>query len=168
LTGGIWMIRTAILTMSDKGSRGERTDGTGPAIREAIQDKGYGVEYYKLIPDDLEKIADELIYLCDELKVDLVLTNGGTGFSQRDVTPEATERVIEKHVPGIGEAMRMESLKITPRAMLSRGIAGIRRDTLIVNLPGSPKAAVENLTVILPALPHGIEILTGTGGECAR
>lgn len=162
------MIRTAILTMSDKGSRGERIDGTGPAIRQAIEGKGYSVEYYKMIPDEKEMIAGELIHLCDDLKVDLVLTNGGTGFSSRDVTPEATMNVIEKYVPGIGEAMRMESLKITPKGMLSRGIAGIRKKTLIVNLPGSPKAAVENLEAILPALPHGIDILTGAAGECAR
>lgn len=162
------MIRTAILTMSDKGSRGERVDGTGPAIRQAIEGKGYTVEYYKIIPDEKDMIVGELIHLCDDLKVDLVFTNGGTGFSSRDVTPEATMDVIEKYVPGIGEAMRMESLKITPRGMLSRGIAGIRKKTLIVNLPGSPKAAVENLEVILPALPHGIDILTGVGGECAR
>lgn len=162
------MIRTAILTMSDKGSRGERVDGTGPAIRQAVEGKGYTIEYYKILPDEKDMIADELIHLCDDLKVDLVFTNGGTGFSSRDVTPEATMKVIEKYVPGIGEAMRMESLKITPRGMLSRGIAGIRKKTLIVNLPGSPKAAIENLEFILPALPHGIDILTGVGGECAR
>lgn len=162
------MIRTGILTMSDKGSRGERVDLTGPAIKNTIEGSGYSIEYYKVIPDEMGMIEAELIYLCDELKLDLVLTNGGTGFSERDVTPEATRKVIQKYVPGIGEAMRMKSLEITPKAMLSRGISGIRNKTLIVNLPGSPKAAVENLQVIMPALPHGIEILTGAGGECAR
>jgi len=162
------MITTAILTISDKGSKGERVDGTGPAIKNELEGKGYSIEYYKIIPDDIEQITGELKFICDELKINLVLTNGGTGFSERDVTPEATGRVIEKYVPGIGEVMRMKSLSITPKAMLSRGIAGIRGKTLIVNLPGSPKAAVENLQVIMPALPHGIEILTGAGGECAR
>lgn len=162
------MIKTAILTMSDKGSRGERADGTGPAIRKELEDKGYSIEYYKMIPDEKLQIEKELIYLCDEVKVDLILTNGGTGFSQRDVTPEATCNIIEKYVPGIGEAMRMKSLQITPKAMLSRGIAGIRGKTLIINLPGSPKGAVENLQFIIPAIPHGIEILKGEASECAR
>jgi len=162
------MIKTGILTISDKGSRGERVDGTGPAVRNALEGKGYSIEYYKIIPDEIDQIAEELIYMCDNLKLDLILTNGGTGFSKRDVTPEATGRVIEKFVPGIGEAMRAKSLEITPKAMLSRAISGIRKSTLIINLPGSPKAAVENLEVIMPALPHGIEILTGVGGECAR
>lgn len=162
------MIKTGILTVSDKGSRGERQDGTGPAIKDKLEGKGYVVQYYKLVPDEMEDIEKELIYMCDELKLDLILTNGGTGLSKRDVTPDATQRVIEKYVPGIGEAMRMKSLDITPKAILSRTVAGIRGKTLIINLPGSPKGAVENLTIIMPALPHGIEILTGSGGECAR
>lgn len=162
------MIRTGILTISDKGSKGERIDGTGPAIREKIENDQYKVEYYKVIPDEIDIITKELIYMCDELNLDLVLTNGGTGFSKRDVTPEATLMVIKKHTPGICEAMRQMSLSITPKAMLSRAIAGIRDNTLIINLPGSPKGAVENLEFVLPALPHGIEILNGTGGECAR
>ncbi|MCT8977118.1 MogA/MoaB family molybdenum cofactor biosynthesis protein [Clostridium sp. CX1] len=162
------MIKTAILTISDKGSKGEREDGTGPALKNELDKHVYCVEYYKIIPDDLDKIVEELIYLCDELKVNLILTNGGTGFSMRDVTPEATMKVIKKYVPGIGEAMRNESLKVTPKAMLSRAVSGIRNETLIVNLPGSPKGAVENLRVILPALPHGIDILTGKASECAR
>ena len=161
------MIKTAILTISDKGSRGERIDGTGPALRSELEGKGFDISFYKMIPDEIEEIEKELIYLCDELKVDLILTNGGTGFSERDVTPEATQKVIEKAVPGIGEAMRMKSLAITPKAMLSRSIAGIRKKTLIVNLPGSPKGAVENLQFILPAIPHGIAILTGEASECA-
>ena len=162
------MIKTAILTMSDKGARGEREDGTGEAIKNILPIENYIVNYYKIIPDDIDKIVEELTYLCDEVKVNLIITNGGTGFSKRDVTPEATMRVIEKQVPGITEAMRSESLKITPKAMLSRAISGIRKETLIINLPGSPKGAVENLQVILPALVHGIEILIGDVSECAR
>jgi molybdopterin adenylyltransferase len=162
------MIKTAIVTISDKGSRAERVDGTGPAIRAELEGKGYSVEYYNMIPDEQDQIEKELKYLCDEMKIELILTNGGTGFSQRDVTPEATKNVIEKYVPGIGEVMRMRSLQVTPKAMLSRAIAGIRGKSLIVNLPGSPKGAVENLQFILPALPHGIEILIGTASECAR
>ena len=163
------MIKIAILTISDKGSRGEREDGTGPAIKNLLlKENIYEMAYYKVIPDEIDEIEKELKYLSDELKINLVFTNGGTGFAKRDVTPEATGRVIEKYVPGIGETMRMNSLKITPKAMLSRGIAGIRGNTLIINLPGSPKAAVENLEGILTALPHGIEILTGQASECAR
>lgn len=162
------MIKAAVLTMSDKGHRGERVDLTGPGVKELIEEKGYKVEYYKVIPDDIEIIEKELIYICDELKLPLVLTNGGTGFSKRDVTPEATVKVIEKYVPGIGEAMRSMSLSITPKAMLSRGIAGIRKSSLIVNLPGSPKAAKENLGFIIDTLEHGIEILLGEASECAR
>jgi len=162
------MIRTGILTISDKGSRGEREDGTGPAIKKALECKNYEIEYYKVIPDEIDMICEELKYMCDELNLNLVLTNGGTGFSKRDVTPEATLKVIKKQAPGICEAMRQKSLEITPHAMLSRAIAGIRDNTLIINLPGSPKGAVENLEIVLPALQHGIEILNGTGGECAR
>lgn len=162
------MIKTAVLTMSDKGSRGEREDLTGPAIMDMIKDSGFEIVHYKVIPDDFDTIVKELLYLCDDMKVELVLTNGGTGFSQRDVTPEATMKVVERNVPGIPEAMRLKSLQITPKAMLSRAASGIRGGTLIVNLPGSPKAAKENLEFILPALPHGIDILTGRDSECAR
>lgn len=162
------MIKTGILTISDKGSRNERIDVTGPAIKDALNKDIYAVEYYKIIPDEMELICKELIFMCDEQKLDLIFTNGGTGFSKRDVTPEATLKVIHKQTPGIPEAMRQMSLAITPKAMLSRAMAGIRNDTLIINLSGSPKGAVENLNFILPALPHGIEILKGTTGECAR
>lgn len=162
------MIKTAVLTMSDKGSIGEREDLTGPAIMDIIKEKGYSVDYYKVIPDDFDTIVKELIYICDDLNIDLVLTNGGTGFSKRDVTPEATEKVIERRTPGISEAMRLKSLEITPKAMLSRAVSGIRGETLIVNLPGSPKGAKENLSFVLPAIPHGIEILKGLASECAR
>lgn len=162
------MIKIAILTISDKGSRNERIDTTGPAIKDLLDKDLYSIEYYKIIPDEIDIIKKELTYLCDEMKINLILTNGGTGFSQRDVTPEATLQVIEKQVPGIAEAMRLASLKITPKAMLSRAISGIRKYSLIINLPGSPKAAVENLEAILLALPHGIQILTGEASECAR
>jgi len=162
------VIKTAILTISDKGSKGERIDTTGPSLREALPDDQYVIEYYKIIPDDVELIAEQLRYLCDELKVNLVLTNGGTGFSRRDVTPEATMQVIQKLVPGISEVMRMKSLEITPKATLSRAVSGIRNNTLIINLPGSPKGAVENLKIVLPALGHGIDILLGNAAECAR
>lgn len=162
------MIKTGILTISDKGSRNERIDLTGPAIKEALDKNIYNVEYYKIIADEMDLICQELIHMSDELKLDLILTNGGTGFAKRDVTPEATLKVIERETPGIAEAMRQMSLSITPKAMLSRAAAGIRKSTLIINLPGSPKGAAENLSFVLPALPHGIEILKGTGGECAR
>ncbi|EKO1911828.1 molybdopterin adenylyltransferase [Clostridium botulinum] len=162
------MIKTAIVTISDKGSKGERKDETGKVLQDILEKEGYKVEEYKIIPDEINIISKELIKLCDEKKVNLIITNGGTGFSKRDVTPEATERVIEKHVPGFGEAMRASSLSITPKAILSRGIAGIRKDSLIINLPGSPKAAVENLQAVLGAIPHGIEILLGEASECAR
>ncbi|KRQ86418.1 Molybdopterin adenylyltransferase [Caloramator mitchellensis] len=154
--------------MSDKGSRGERVDTTSVAIKETLDSSLYSVEYIKIVPDEIDDIKCELIKLCDEMKLDLVLTNGGTGFSKRDVTPEATMAVIEKLVPGIPEAMRAKSLEITPKAMLSRAVAGIRKETLIINLPGSPKGAVENLNIVLPALKHGIEILKGEASECAR
>lgn len=162
------MFKAAILTISDKGSKGQRIDETGPSIRCELEKNEFEISYYKIIPDEKDEIKEELINLCDNFKADLIITNGGTGFSKRDVTPEATMAVIEKYVPGIGEAMRMNSLSITPRAMLSRGISGIRGKSLIINLPGSPKAAVENLLFILPALPHGIGILKGEAVECAR
>lgn len=162
------MIKTAVLTVSDKGSRGEREDGTGPAIINELGNKQYEIITSKIVADEIQDIEKELIYFCDELNVNLILTNGGTGFSERDVTPEATKNVIEKYVPGICEAMRLKSLNITPKAMLSRAISGIRGKTLIINLPGSPKGAVENLKFILPAIPHGIAILTGKEGECAQ
>lgn len=162
------MIRTAILTISDKGYNNQRKDLTGPAIKDILPKDKFSVEYYKIVPDEIEMIKEELIHLCDSLGINLILTNGGTGFSKRDVTPEATINVVEKLIPGIPEAMRNASLKITPKAMLSRAASGIRKNTLIVNLPGSTKGAVENLEVILPALPHGIDILTGEAYECSR
>jgi molybdenum cofactor synthesis domain-containing protein len=162
------MVKTAILTISDKGSKGEREDITGPSIKKILNEDIYSIEFYKIIPDEIDVIEKELLILSDELNFELILTNGGTGFSKRDVTPEATERVIIKKVPGIAEAMRLNSLKITPKAMLSRAISGIRNNTLIINLPGSPKAATENLEFIMEAIPHGIDILKGEASECAR
>ncbi|AYF55261.1 molybdenum cofactor biosynthesis protein (plasmid) [Clostridium novyi] len=162
------MIKVAILTISDKGSKGERVDITGTALKELLEKEEYKIEYYKVIPDEMDEIIEEIIKASDNLKVDLILTNGGTGFSKRDITPEATFKVMHKEAPGISEAMRLNSLKITPKAMLSRGVSGIRNNTLIINLPGSPKGAVENIQVVLPALKHGIEILKGEVSECAR
>jgi len=162
------MIKTAIITISDKGSKGEREDGTGSALKKLLEKEEYSIDYYKIIPDEVDIISDELIKLSDSEQVNLIITNGGTGFSKRDVTPEATKKVIEKYVPGIGEAMRSKSLLVTPKAVLSRGIAGIRKNTLIINLPGSPRGATENLEAVLPAIPHGIEILLGQASECAK
>lgn len=160
------MFTVGIITVSDKGSKGERVDLSGPEIKKIIEPKGGIVKKYIIVPDEKEQIIDTLLNMCDQLKLDLVLTTGGTGFSKRDVTPEATLKVIEKLVPGIPEAMRYESLKVTPKAMLSRSVAGIRRDSLIINLPGSPKGVRENLNAILPGLVHGIEILKGEASEC--
>ena len=157
----------AVLTISDKGSTGERTDESGPIIVKMLEDAGYHVIGPSIIPDDQSVIEDKLIDFADNQKVDLILTTGGTGFSRRDITPEATTAVSHRMVPGIAEAMRASSLQITGRAMLSRGVSSIRGKTLIVNLPGSPKAARENLAFILPHLAHGLEILRGTAQDCA-
>jgi len=150
--------------MSDKGSRGERVDLSGPAIREMVSKIGKVVRY-EIIPDDQPVIAEKLIEWADSGEVDVILTNGGTGLSARDVTPDATLSVIDKSVPGITEAMRAKSLTITPTAMLSRAVAGLRGETLIINLPGSPKAVKECLEVALPAIPHAVEIIKGTFTE---
>lgn len=159
--------RVAVLTISDKGSIGERIDEGGPLIKEMLEEWGQGaVVESAIIPDDFETIKKTLIHLCDEIRVDLVLTTGGTGLSPRDVTPEATIAVSDRNVPGIAEYMRAKSFEITPKAMLSRAVSVMRGKTLIINLPGSPKAVRENLGFILPALGHGLEIMTGLGGEC--
>ena len=160
-------MRAAIITLSDAGYAGQREDKSGPVIRELLEGAGYEIVHAALLPDGVEPLAGELKRLCDGDIADLVLTTGGTGFSPRDLTPEATRAVTERPAPGIAEAMRWNSLRITPRAMLSRGEAGIRKGSLIVNLPGSPKAARECLEFILPALGHGLEILKGTAGNCA-
>ncbi|MGL4308297.1 MogA/MoaB family molybdenum cofactor biosynthesis protein [Cetobacterium sp. SF1] len=163
------MIRVAILTMSDKGSRGEREDKTGHVLREYIETKeNYKVKYYRMLPDDYSSIVRELELIADADMADLIITNGGTGFSTRDVTPEATTTACERMAPGVAEYMRMKSLEITPKAMLSRGVCGIRKGTLIVNLPGSPKGALENLSFVIDTLVHGIEILKGSASECAE
>lgn len=153
------LLRTAILTVSDRSSRGERPDRSGPALVDAVTGYGWMVAATAVVADEVKQIQAYLLAWSGENQIDLILTTGGTGFAPRDITPEATQAVIERAAPGIAEAMRLESLKITPHAMLSRGIAGIRGKTLIVNLPGSPKAALENLATIAPVLPHAIELL---------
>jgi molybdopterin adenylyltransferase len=149
----------SILTISDRASRQERPDATGPALLVLVEEYGWVVARSAVIPDEYDQIVQILSEWCDAGIADIILTTGGTGFAARDVTPEATQAVIQKLTPGIAEFIRIESLKITPHAMLSRGTAGIRNNTLIINLPGSPKAAVENLRIILPILPHAIELL---------
>ena len=159
-------IRVAILTVSDKGAAGQREDLSGPAVREMLASLQPDIVAAEVVPDDRQQIAGRLVYYSDVLNCDLVLTTGGTGFSPRDVTPEATLDIIHRPVPGIPEAMRAAGLAQTPMAMISRAAAGIRNRTLIINLPGSPRAVRENLETILPVLPHALEILSGQGGEC--
>ena len=161
------MMRVAIIPLSEAGCAGQREGLCGPVIRELAEAAGYEIVHTALLPDGVEPLSSELKRLCDEDLADLVLTTGGTGFSPTDLTPEATLAVTERPAPGIAEAMRYNSLQITPRAMLSRAAAGIRKKTLIVNLPGSPKAVRECLEFILPSLGHGLEILRGTAGNCA-
>lgn len=162
------MFRVGIITSSDKGSVGEREDKSGELIKDIVTHNGYEVIRYIVLPDEKEELEKEMIYMSDELRVDLILTTGGTGFSKRDVTPEATLNVVNRLAPGISEAMRYYSLTITKRAMLSRGVSGIRNNTLIVNMPGSPKAVKESLEYIIDSLHHGLEILTGKASDCAR
>jgi len=162
------MFTVGILTVSDKGSRGEREDLSGAVIRELVSRVGGEIRQYDIVPDEKEIIAKRLKEWADVLRLDLILTTGGTGLTPRDVTPEATREVIERPAPGFSEAMRQEGLKKTPLSMLSRGISGVRARTLIINLPGSPRGVRESLEVILPALPHAIETLRGEAAECAR
>lgn len=160
--------KAAVVTLSDKGYAGEREDKSGPLICEILTESGYDVQETILLPDEKEEIKKYLCELCDEKRMDIIFTTGGTGFSPRDCTPEATMDIAQRNAPGIAEAMRLASLKITPRAMLSRGVSVIRGKTLIINLPGSSKAVRENLEAVLPSLDHGLAILTGRDGECAR
>jgi molybdopterin adenylyltransferase len=159
--------RVAVITLSDTASKGEREDVSGQNIADIVTKAGYEVVFRKIIPDDGEELTKLLCELADTDKADLILTTGGTGFSQRDNTPEATMQAIERETPGISEAMRYYSLQITPRAMLSRGVSGIRKEALIVNLPGSPKAVRECLEYAIGALTHGMDILKGNTGNCA-
>ena len=153
----------AVLTVSDKGTRGERPDTSGPNLVRILSEKGYKAVYTAIIPDEKDVIKKELIHCCDNLHAALILTTGGTGFSPRDITPEATQEVVERLTPGIPEAMRAESMKITPKACLSRSVAGIRGRSLIINLPGSKKASEENILAVLDPVAHGLEMLLGEG-----
>ncbi|MDP2728490.1 MAG: MogA/MoaB family molybdenum cofactor biosynthesis protein [Dehalococcoidia bacterium] len=158
------MLKVGILTISDKGSRGEREDLSGAAIREMVATLGAQVIRYEIVPDEREIISRKLLDWCAE-RLDLILTTGGTGLGPRDVTPEATRDVVEREVPGMAEAMRLQGLQATPMAMLSRAVVGTRNMSLVVNLPGSPKGVRESLVVLLPVLTHAIEILKGEVGE---
>lgn len=162
------MIKAAILTMSDKGSRGEREDLSGAVIREMLSALPAEVIRYEVIPDEVALIKERIIELADKDLADLIITTGGTGVSPRDVTPEATKAVIDRELPGMAEAMRAASMQKTPNAMLSRAVCGIRGRTLIVNLPGSPRAVRENLEAVLPAIQHAVEKICGSDAECGR
>lgn len=158
----------AVITVSDKGYRGEREDTSGPNLVKMLTEAGYDVTHTAMVPDERDLISTELIHCCDELGISLVLTTGGTGFSPRDITPEATMDVVERPTPGIPEAMRAESMRITPRGCLSRSAAGIRGRSLIINLPGSMKASAENLNAVLGSLDHGLKMLLSEGSaDCA-
>jgi molybdenum cofactor synthesis domain-containing protein len=162
------MIRVGIITASDKGAVGERKDTSSEVIRELVEKQGWQVVEYTIVPDEQIELEAKMLNWCDNYKVDLLLTTGGTGLSRRDVTPEATLNIAERLVPGIAEAMRYFSLQITKRAMLSRGVSVIRKNTLIINLPGSPKGVKENLEVIIDTLGHGLDILKGEASECGH
>ena len=158
----------AVITISDKGYRGEREDTSGPNLVAILKDKGFDVTYTSIVPDDMEMIKAELCKCADELSVALVLTTGGTGFSPRDITPEATMAIVERPTPGIPEAMRAESMRITPKGCLSRSAAGIRKRTLIINLPGSKKASAENILAVIDPVAHGLDMLYSEGSaDCA-
>ena len=162
------MFPVGILIASDKGSRGERVDASGQVIREYVNRLGWQLVNYAVVPDENDVISQRLRDWVDHDRLNLILTSGGTGLSPRDHTPEATLAVIDRIAPGIGEAMRAGTMSKTPRAMLSRAVAGTRGQCLIINLPGSPRAVAECLYVVFPVLPHALEILTGKTGECAR
>lgn len=160
--------RVAIITVSDKGHRGEREDRSGKYVMQYFKEKGWEIADYEIVPDEKDMISKKLKDISDNEKADLILTTGGTGFSPRDVTPEATDGVIEKKVPGFSEIIRIGGQKKTPRAILSRGVSGIRKKTLIINLPGSIKGVKDSLELIYRPLPHGIDILTGSDTECGQ
>ena len=159
--------RAAVITVSDRGSRGEREDGSGPEIAGMVEAMGMEIVDRRIIPDEKEMIRQVLMDMSDRADVDLILTTGGTGVSPRDVTPDATLEVIDREIPGMAEAMRRQSSTVTAHAMISRAVAGIRGRTLIINLPGSPNGARENLAVLIPALPHAIEKIKGDERDCA-
>lgn len=159
--------QAAVITLSDKGARGERVDKSGPLISARLMENGYELAETLLLPDERALLEETLIRLCDQRQLDLILTTGGTGFSPRDISPEASRAVAHREAPGIAEAIRAASMRITPRAMLSRGVSVIRGKTLIINLPGSPKACMESMDVFLDVLPHALELLRGQGGDCA-
>ena len=162
------MKQAAVITVSDKGAAGERVDTSGPAIRAMLEEAGYAVVFQTIVPDEYVQIREVLLACTDEKKIPLILTTGGTGFSPRDITPEATLSVLERETRGIPEAMRMASMQITPRGCLSRSVAGIRGGSLIINLPGSPKAAKENLAAVLEPIAHGLDMLASNGSaDCA-
>lgn len=156
----------AVITVSDMGSRGLRQDTSGPAVRAMLEEAGFSVAHTAILPDEMEQISAELRDCADRRRIDLIVTTGGTGLSPRDVTPEATRAVLEREIPAIPVAMWMEGLKVTPRAMLSRAVAGIRGSSLLLNLPGSEKAARENLAAVIEALEHGLHMIAAEGHEC--
>ena len=159
----------AVITVSDKGYIGQREDTSGPNLCRILKEKGYELVHSSIVPDDNEMIQQELIKCCDELKINLILTTGGTGFSPRDITPEATMAVVERPTPGIPEAMRAESMRITPKGCLSRSVAGIRKRTLIITLPGSKKASAENILAVIDPVAHGLDMLYSEGSaDCAK
>lgn len=160
--------QAAVITLSDKGAAGQREDQSGPAVAERLRQNGYMVIEQLLLPDDRMRLERELIRLCDQRQPDLILTTGGTGFSARDITPEATLAIAERQIPGIAEAIRAASMQITKQAMLSRAVSVIRGKTLIINLPGSPKACMESMDVFIETIPHGLDLLRGTANDCAR
>ncbi len=160
-------MKAGILTISDKSSRNERIDESGPAVRELLAGIGITVEKYEIIPDEMDLIKLKLISYSDKIKLDIIVTTGGTGVSPRDLTPDATLAVIDREIPGFAEVMRMESFKKTPHALISRAVAGVRGNTLIINLPGSPKGAKENLEIILKTIPHTVSKIQGDPSDCA-
>ncbi|MEI6125454.1 MAG: MogA/MoaB family molybdenum cofactor biosynthesis protein [Pseudomonadota bacterium] len=158
---------TGVLTISDKGFAKEREDTSGPAVCELLKSIGAVIERFEIIPDEIQAITAKLMEYADTLQLDLVVTTGGTGVAPRDITPDATRKVLDKDIPGMAEAMRMESFKKTPHAVISRAMAGIRKKTLIINLPGSPRGATENLQVVLQAIPHTVKKIKGDPSDCA-